>query len=137
MIKCCLIVMGIMLLVGCSQPQEGSKTKEVVRSETSRFYTLNLNVGMNREDVEKQVSALLGEEQQYNPYGKNLRGGTVQYRDGDWVLEVTYKAGAPAPWVETPDGETEHLPPIDETVLEYRIEKIPGHELKARDKSAP
>jgi hypothetical protein len=57
-----------------------------------------------------------------------LTGGVVEYRDGDWVLEVTYKAGAPAPWVETPDGSMQHLPPIDETVLEYKIERIPDNE---------
>jgi hypothetical protein len=81
---------------------------------------------MNRERVEDQVAALLRKQKSYSPYGNNLAGGTVAYRDGDWILEVVYKAGAPAPWVTLPDGSAQHYPPVDETVLEYKIKKHPN-----------
>ena len=114
------VLVCVMLLAGCAQPQVGT----IGQPETSRFHNLDLKAGMNRKDVEKHVSALLGLQQRYSPYGNDLRGGTVQYRDGDWVLEVKYKAGAPAPWVKNPDGSMQHYPPMDETVLEYTIERI-------------
>jgi hypothetical protein len=81
---------------------------------------------MARQKVEEEVANLLSRPQQYSPYGNNLNGGLVQYRDGEWVLEVTYKTGAPAPWVENADGSMQHLPPIDEAVLEYTIKRIPN-----------
>ena len=137
MMKHVPVVMTIILLVGCSQPQVTTESQGGVKPTTSRFHSLGLKTGMNREDVEKQVSALLGQQQQYSPYGNNLRGGDVQYRDGDWVLKVKYKAGAPAPWAENPDGSMQHYPPMDETVLEYKIERIPNQELKATGKPAP
>ena len=115
-----LSLFAVLLLCGCAKSQP----------EASRFTNLELKVGMNRKQVEGLVSRLLGEEKPYSPYGNNLRGGTVQYRDGDWVLEVKYKAGAPAPWVKNPDGSMKHYPPIDETVLEYRIEKDPNKALE-------
>ena len=80
---------------------------------------------MEREEVEEQIDAVLGKPNTYSPYGNNLRGGTVQYRDGIWVLEVVYKAGAPAPWVQNEDGTAQHYPPVDETIMEYKINKIP------------
>lgn len=93
----------------------------------SRLHRVELKVGMERQKVEDQVARRLARQSQYSPYGNNLQGGVVQYRDGDWVLRVTYKAGAPAPWVKAPDGTMQHLPPIDETVLEYKLERIPDN----------
>jgi hypothetical protein len=90
----------------------------------SRLHQVVLKVGMERQEVEDQVARLLSRTKQYSPYGNNLRGGIVEYRDGDWVLHVTYKAGAPAPWVKTSDGAMQHLPPMDETVAEYKMERI-------------
>ena len=124
------ILMTIVLLSGCSKPQVSTESQVAVQPERSRFESLELSTGMSRTDVEKQVGILLGQEKLYSPYGNNLRGGTIQYRDGDWVLEVKYKAGAPAPWVKNPDGTMQHYPPIDETVLEYKIERIPNQELR-------
>ena len=93
--------------------------------ETSRFTTLDLKIGMNREQVEEKVAVLLGTRNTYSTYGNNLRGGTVRYRDGDWILTVDYKAGAPAPWIIGNDGNAQHYPPVDESVLAFEIEKIP------------
>jgi len=137
MIRHISILMALAILAGCSQPQAMTKSQELAHPTTSRFHSLELKTGMNREDVERQIAVLLGQQETYSPYGNNLSGGTVQYPDGDWILEVTYKTGAPAPWVETADGGAEHLPPIDETVVEYRIERIPNQELKATGKPAP
>jgi len=82
---------------------------------------MHLRAGMNREQVEQQVAAILGAQHAYSPHGNNLQGGTARYRDGDCVLTVTYKAGAPAPLFIDDQGQGGHYPPIDETVLEYRI----------------
>lgn len=98
---------------------------EEQRRNLSPLHRVELKVGMERQKVEDQIADLLSRPKQYSPYGNNLRGGAVQYRDGDWVLHVTYKAGAPAPWIKTSDGKAQHLPPMDETVLEYRIERGP------------
>ena len=80
---------------------------------------------MNREQVEEQVAALLETQSTYSTYGNNLIGGTVRYSDGDWILEVEYKAGAPAPWIIGEDGKAQHYPPVDESVLAFKIEKNP------------
>ena len=85
------------------------------------FKNLDLVAGMPRARVEEQVASALGRENTYSPYGNNLPGGLVQYSDGIWVLEVTYKSGSPAPWVANKNGELEHLEPIDETLLAHRI----------------
>ena len=120
-------LLASLLILGCSQSQPVPEPTEAAQPETSRFHGLDLKSGMNREDVEKQVFALLQQPQNYSPYANNLSGGTVQYPDGDWVLEVKYKAGVPAPWVETPDGSMQHYPPVDETLLEYSIRRTPNN----------
>ena len=81
---------------------------------------LELRVGTNRAEVEQMVAALLKTKMAYSPYGNNLRGGIVEYEDGDWLLRVSYKAGAPAPWVAGSNG-AQHMAPIDETVLSYAV----------------
>ena len=103
----------MILLAGCGHIQ------------ASRFHSLDLKMGMKRADIEKQVDALLGQPRKYSPYGNSLRGGIVLYHDGGWILEVNYKAGVPAPWFENKDGKMEHYPPVDETLLEYKIKKNP------------
>jgi len=113
-------------LFGCSYQEDTTVQEEEVQAEASRFSTLDLKVGMRREQVEEQVAVLLDKQKTYSPYGNNLRGGTVEYRDGAWILRVNYKAGVTAPWVQNSDGTVEHLPPVDETVIEYEIERIPN-----------
>ena len=82
-----------------------------------RLCTLRIEAGMNRSVVEEKVAALVGTRSTYSPYANNLQGGTVSYRDNGWVLQVTYRAGAPAPWVQRQDGTVQHLEPSDETVV--------------------
>ncbi len=119
-------ILAALFLFGCTPRQSTTLPEEVVRGEVSRFSGLELKIGMNREQVEEKVAALLGKQKTYSPYGNNLRGGTVRYRDEDWVLEIVYKAGAPAPWIMTKDGKAQHYPPVDESVLEFKIERIPN-----------
>jgi hypothetical protein len=114
----------ILFLFGCSEERSRNDPKEPQQEATSRFKTLELTVGMNRAKVEDQIAVLLGKQKSYSPYGNNLKGGAVNYRDGDWVLEVIYKSGSPAPQILLPDGSAQDYPPIDETVLEYKIERI-------------
>lgn len=70
--------------------------------------------------VELAFARLRDGESGYSPYGNNLRGGRVVYVAGDCRIEVTYRAGAPAPWMRQPDGSMVHHPPIDETVIAWR-----------------
>ncbi len=113
-----------MSLIRLEPAENESKIREMFEKQKnalSLLHQVELNVGMERQKVEDQVARLLSRTKQYSPYGNNLLGGIVDYRDGDWVLHVTYKAGAPAPWVKTLDGAMQHLPPMDETVVDYKI----------------
>lgn len=105
---------------GCSDRRPG-RPSVGARAERCRLCAIELRAGMTREQVERQVAVALGEQPSYSPHGNNLRGGTVRYRDGNWVLSVTFKPGAPAPLFSDEQGHSGHFPPIDETVLEYRI----------------
>ena len=119
-----LSIVTVLFLFGCSPQQSATGPEEAVQAETSRFDSLELRIGMSRKQVEDQVAVLLGTRKTYSPYGKNLKGGIVHYRDGDWVLEVVYKAGASAPWVRNEDGSMQHYPPVDETVMEYKKTRV-------------
>ena len=133
-----LSIMALATLLGCSVHQRTGKPDAPKPSELSRLHAIELEIGMQRQQVEDRVASLLSRPKQYSLYGNNLRGGVVQYRDGDWVLEVKYNAGAPAPWIETTDGAMQHLPPIDETIMEYKLEKNPNKQPEApRYRSAP
>ncbi len=134
MTKCIWGLAAVSLLLGCAKPRAAPEFQELAQPVASRLYSLELKAGMDRAKVEAQVSALLSRRSQYSPYWNNLVGGTVRYRDGDWILTVVYKAGAPAPTVKTPDGSHKRYPPIDETVVEYEIRKIPDREPKATNK---
>lgn len=92
-------------------------------AQASPFAEIDLPVGLPRERAEQAIATALGNaEATYSPYGNNLRGGTVEYTDatGKFVLDVTYQAGVPAPWVTRPDGVAEHHPPVDESVISFR-----------------
>ena len=106
-------------MIGCTDqpPEAESKAPE------SRFIHLELVAGMNRAAVEEQIATLLSTPNSYPLYGNNLEGGTVRYRNDDWVLKVLYGAGTPAPWVKDSKGAMLHRPPIDETVLQFKIER--------------
>ncbi len=117
---------ALLALLGCSLQPAAMGAEDNGETVGSRLERLALQVGMTREVVEARVARLLGKPSDYSVYGNNLTGGRARYRDGDWVLEVVYKPGAPAPWVEAPDASMQHYPPTDETVLEYRIERSPA-----------
>lgn len=119
-------LLSALVLFGCTKTPPVTDGEGIVQPGASRLDGVELTVGMAREKVEEQVATLLGKPKTYSPHGNNLRGGTVRYRDGDWVLQAVYKAGVPAPWVQTPAGSAEHLRPIDETLIEYKIERIPS-----------
>ena len=112
------------LCTGCSF-HHGRMTSGEQDSCAAVFQTIRVAKGMNRQDVEIQVANVLNTRNTYDPYGSNLLGGTVDYQHGNCVLTVTYKAGAPAPNVVASDGHLQGYPPIDETVLDYRIERKP------------
>lgn len=126
-----------MSLLRIEPAENEAKIREMFKEQkiaVSRLHHVELKVGIERQKVEDQVARLLSRTRQYSPYGNNLLGGIVEYRDGDWVLHVTYKAGAPAPWVTISDGVMQHLPPIDETVVEYKIERISNQVPKDTDR---
>jgi hypothetical protein len=110
------------------QPQLHSQSQPDAASDSNKspFDTLELSAGMTREQAEKSIAVALGKERSdYSPYGNNLRGGTVEYKDatGLIILEVIYAAGTPAPWVTRPNGVAEHYPPVDESVISFRTSR--------------
>lgn len=106
----------VFVFLACSQPKS-------IASHISRFENLELRIGMNREEVEKQISLLFKKPMTYSPYNNNLEGGIVVYKNEGWILEVTYKSGLPAPIVINANGIGQGYPPIDETVSSYRIKR--------------
>lgn len=122
--------------LGCAQPQQPGQSQRAPQpppppmpdahaASTTPLDKLALPAGMTREAAEHAIAAALGKERSdYSPYGNNLRGGIVQYSDptGAVILEVTYAPGSPAPWVIPPNGgPAEHYPPVDESVISFRI----------------
>ena len=136
MMKYIFSLLACLFLLGCSQSQPVPEPTEVAQPKASKFDSLDLEVGMKRTRVEEQVSTLLGKPMTYGAYGNNLRGGTVEYRSGEWVLQVEYRPGSPAPTIRRPDGTRHTYEPIDETVLAYKTYRI-AKELKATGKPAP
>lgn len=86
-----------------------------------RLVTLNVAVGMERAEVEARYAKLLGRKSDYSPYNNSMTRCVILYRDGDWVLEVTYKGGAPAPWIVNDDGSAMHMPPVDNKVEAFTL----------------
>ena len=78
---------------------------------------------MERAKVENIIAQALNTKNEYSAYGNHLLGGTVKYTDGRFILEIQYKAGAPAPLFINEQGNTQGLPPIDETVESTKFYK--------------
>ena len=110
------VLLAVLFGCGCSGRQSGD-------SRERGFDTLDLKVGMTRQQVENQLRDTPGPHDTL--YGNNLTGGVVLYREGDWFLEVVYQAGAPAPSIRRGDSAMVHYPPIDESVLQFKIRRIP------------
>jgi len=91
--------------------------------ETSKLAYLDIKVGIERARVESIIAEALNTENKYSPYGNNLQGGIVQYTDGRFILEIKYKAGAPAPYIKDKQGNAVHFPPTDETVESIKFYK--------------
>jgi hypothetical protein len=89
----------------------------------SPLANLNIQIGMERTKVENSIAQALKTKNEYSAYGNNLRGGIVKYTDGRFILEIKYKAGAPAPLFIDEQGDTQGLPPIDETVESTKFYK--------------
>lgn len=90
------------------------------------FSRMPVKIGMPRLELETRIAEVLEKANTYSPYGNNLLGGTVSYRSGNCELRVTFAPGVPAPRVIVASGGTEHLPPIDESVLSYRVVPTPS-----------
>jgi ferredoxin len=103
------------------------KTQTCPDRMACKICQIQLQPGMERSAVEEKIAVLLESKREstYNPYGNNS-GGLVEYRDGAWLLRVTYAMGSPAPWVPAPDGgDLIHLPPIEETLIKHEIRYMP------------
>ncbi len=94
------------MVAGCETPK-------------SPLQNLQIKVGMKRAEVEELIESAIGKESEYNEY--SMYDSTEgKYNDGNTILIIQYKPGFPAPWVKTPDGNIEHLPPIDAEVLSWK-----------------
>lgn len=94
--------------------------------KTSELSHLDIQIGMERSKVENMVASALNTENKYSPYGNSLKGGIVKYADGHFILEIKYKAGAPAPLFINKQGNTQGLPPIDETIESIKFYETDG-----------
>ena len=92
---------------------------------TCSLANIDISEGMSRTDLEARLAKVSGRTSTVSPYANNLAGGTVEYRDGQCVLTVVYRAGAPAPLVRAGPGRVAHLSPKDETVITHRIRVDP------------
>jgi hypothetical protein len=120
-----LVSTVILFLYGCAMATR-QKAEPSSDLTACRICKVELEAGISRTDTEKRISALLDTTFTYNPYGNNLPGGVVEYRDGEWVLLVTYSAGVPAPWVKDPNGGGAiHYPPVEEKVVSWKIAHAP------------
>lgn len=90
--------------------------KAITNNNASALARLDIKIRMERSKVEHMIASALNAKNEYSPYGNSLRGGIVKYADGPFILEIRYKAGAPAPLFINKQGNVEGLPPIDETV---------------------
>jgi hypothetical protein len=84
------------------------------------FNGLDFPTGMRRLKVEEVIAQRLQKINTYSPYGNNLRGGMVAYQSENCTLNITYKAGTPAPWVRgAGSAPAVHYPPVDESVQSH------------------
>jgi len=92
-------------------------------NKISSLTNLDIQNGMERAKVEAIISKALNTKNEYSAYNNNLLGGIVKYTDGIFILEIKYKAGAPAPLFINKQGKTQGLSPIDETVESIKLYK--------------
>ncbi|MFH2045766.1 MAG: hypothetical protein ABIK92_11540 [Pseudomonadota bacterium] len=89
----------------------------------SPLANLDIQIGMKRSEVENIIAQALNTKNEYSAYGNNLAGGIFKYTDGRFTIEIKYKAGAIAPLFVNNRGNTQGLPPIDETVENIKFYK--------------
>ena len=87
---------------------------------TSPLRQVKLAVGMKRLEAERVIAEATGVKSGYDLHAMDT-SREVRYRDGSTVLVVRYKPGSPAPWIATPDGGAQHLPPVDGEVLSWEF----------------
>lgn len=87
------------------------------------FDANKIAINMPRSKVEALVATWLKKTNNYNVYSKNLEAKKVRYQSKTCRLTITFAAGSPAPWVINKDGIGEHLEPIEQTVLDFKITK--------------
>lgn len=97
-------------------PSSGAERGETVRS----LRRVRLSVGMKRLEAERVIAEATGVKSRYDLHAMDT-SREVRYRDGSTVLVVRYKPGSPAPWIATPDGAAQHLPPVDGEVLSWEF----------------
>ncbi|MFA6174760.1 MAG: hypothetical protein WC701_13945 [Kiritimatiellales bacterium] len=107
-----IIACALTILTGCAVMPDNRKA--------SPLRHVKLAVGTTRLDAERIIADATGVKSKYDLYAMDT-SLEVRYQDGSTVLLVHYKPGSPAPWVTTPDGHAQHLPPIDGEVLSWEF----------------
>jgi hypothetical protein len=107
---------ALALLAGCAVTSEDAKD--------SPLRHVTLVVGMKRLDAEQAIADATGLKSRYDIHAMDT-SREVQYRDGDTILVVKYKPGAPAPLFTNNDGQVQGLPPIDGEVISWTVETVP------------
>ena len=123
-LKAILLIIVLVSVGGVLEYSLYPQREQTEEQNPAPLSRIGIKVGMERMQVEKMISEALGTPLKYDLYGTDLQNNpTVGYTDGTVVLEVSYNAGAPAPWVAGSDGAATHQPPVDQTVRSFQIRK--------------
>ena len=84
---------------------------------------LNIKVGMKRSELENKIAKYTVLKSDYSAQYPTESSTKATYTIKTVNLHVTYKEGAPAPYIKNNDGSIVHFQPIEQTVLTWGIDE--------------
>jgi len=78
---------------------------------------------MKRSVLESNIAKYIELESNYSSQNPTESSTSATYVIDSINLVVKYQAGLPAPYVMEKNGSITHFPPIEQTVLSWKIEK--------------
>lgn len=115
---CLLAILGICLVVLIWRL---SRPVPVSVRILSPLYTVDLQIGMTRSDVESQISTLLKRENHYSQFTAVGQEKHTIYRDGHTGLAVHYQPAGISFWLQESNGQARHVHAPDASVLGWTL----------------